>query len=250
MPKPTKFSTRPQAFTLIELLVVIAIIAILAGMLLPALAKAKAKAQAADCLSNIRQWGMGIRMYTGDFNEFFPYEGAIGDIGTGFNVDAWYNVVPPLVAQPKLITLYKEKRPPKPRGQKSLFICGSDTNTLPTDPIQSAAYFSYGFNNRMDPNGAEQYKISQVKRVTDTVVFTEVNGGSFPSTSGVFTRRPGTMNAPILLSPMGMRPPQRKPITFGRQPKITTPIWNGMPTLPRKSCGIRFLARNEPTEAQ
>jgi prepilin-type N-terminal cleavage/methylation domain-containing protein/prepilin-type processing-associated H-X9-DG protein len=178
--------SRATAFTLIELLVVIAIIAVLAALLLPALSQARQKAQAIQCLNQVRQWGFACYQYEDDNSEVFPYEGYAGNISSGLNLNAWYNSAAVYAGTRRLMDLYLEGDPPI-KGSASIFACPGTRTTPRVMPTVAKAFFMYGFNNRMDPNGPDSFKRSQALKPSATATFTEAGEDSNPSCSGVYT---------------------------------------------------------------
>ncbi|TVQ51912.1 MAG: type II secretion system protein, partial [Phycisphaerales bacterium] len=98
-----KRQSRESAFTIVELMVVIAIIALLMGIMMPAMSSVMQNARAAKSMSNLRQWGIGTMTYANINRETLPWEGLknANEIGTNFQETSWWaNAIPPFVGEP------------------------------------------------------------------------------------------------------------------------------------------------------
>ena len=152
--------TRP-GFSLIELLVVIAIIGILAGLLLPALSRAKATAKSIASLSNLRQIGLGLQLYVDDSDDRYPGHSSLSSetAALGKPRTRWPDYVFPYL-QSEAVYLSPNLTPAeKPRMVKSFAHTVADG---PTETDRTLYYGGYGYNyqylgNNRQPNGAAPF---------------------------------------------------------------------------------------------
>jgi prepilin-type N-terminal cleavage/methylation domain-containing protein/prepilin-type processing-associated H-X9-DG protein len=173
-----------RAFTLGELLVVLAIVAVLASLLVPALGRAKERARSAQCLSNLRQWGLAYRQYADDNQDYLPRRGqGVKPLDQIDRPTDWFNALPPYLSFPAYQQLFTTGQRPHP-GVHSVFVC-----PVAIDP-GSNHFLPYAMNMNLCPWGnsgnSEPTKFGEIIHPGQVVALADAPGpysATYPSSN-------------------------------------------------------------------
>jgi prepilin-type N-terminal cleavage/methylation domain-containing protein len=169
--KPVK---NTQAFTLIELLVVIAIIAILSGLVLSGLTKARSRANQTASMNNLRQWGAALATSLSEYDNRLPSTGASNGVVELSDRDAWFNRLPPYINELPLSDPKSIERFPK-AGQKSVWL----NPGIPHAEVEKSSkpptqwLFSYAMNSWLSTSSEPSISRVRIESSSSTVFMGE-----------------------------------------------------------------------------
>jgi prepilin-type N-terminal cleavage/methylation domain-containing protein/prepilin-type processing-associated H-X9-DG protein len=177
-------ANRRSGFTLLELMVTVSLISLLAAILMPAILQARAATRRTMCVSNLKQWGLAVRMYADAHHGRLPYRGqGVQPTSRLDAMDDWINAIPQFAESQPYIDLVNAQQKPK-AGDSSIWSCPEalsldqlhpdELYPLKLEEVDRTTFFAYGMNMALStPYMGRPASIDKVGPVQNMVFMAE-----------------------------------------------------------------------------